>query len=134
MIAFPGTRVPVTTNSQKWSLATSIGSVLAAVAASSCCVGPVAFAMFSLGGAGLMMNLEPYRPIFMALTVVLLGFGFYRAYRRAPAPTRSESTECECVPPRRTMGRIVVWIATALVAGAWTAPYLSKFFATTEGG
>ena len=48
------------------------GAVLSAVAASACCIGPLAFAMLGLGGAGFLVAMEPYRPIFTTVTLGLL--------------------------------------------------------------
>ena len=63
--------------SRKWSLAASASSIVSAFIASICCVGPLVFALLGLGGAGLLVKFEPYRPYFVAVTVALLGTGFY---------------------------------------------------------
>ena len=65
-----------------WSVT---GAVLTAVAASACCVGPLILVALGVGvaWASRLSAFEPYRPLFIALTVGLLGFGFYRAYRPA---------------------------------------------------
>ncbi len=54
-----------------------IGAVLAAVAASACCLGPVVFTAVGSGAlAAASTKLTAVRPVFLALTVVLLGAGF----------------------------------------------------------
>ena len=41
---------------------TLVAAVLTAVAASACCVGPLIFAALGIGGAALLVAMEPYRP------------------------------------------------------------------------
>ncbi len=61
-----------------------IGAVFAAVAASACCLGPVVFTAIGSGAlAAASTKLAVVRPMFLGLTAVLLGFGFYRTYRAA---------------------------------------------------
>ena len=71
-----------TVGSDRATFAASAGSILSAFLASACCVGPLIFALLGLGGAGLLVKFEPYRPYFMAITFALLGTGFYFTYRR----------------------------------------------------
>ncbi len=110
------------------TLAASAGSILSAFLASACCVGPLIFALLGLGGAGLLVKFEPYRPYFMALTFGLLGTGFYFTYRRrrlAPVTVGADGAACDCPAPRTNrVGRIMLWVATALVAGFLVFPYL----------
>lgn len=105
------------------------GAVVAAFAASLCCLGPLLFAALGLGGAGLLLGLEAYRPYFAALTLALLGAGFYLAYRRprlAPAPADGSPT-CECALPRANrLGRALLWLTAAVVAGLLAFPYLAQ--------
>lgn len=111
------------------SVAASVGSILAAFIASACCVGPLAFALLGLGGAGLLLKFEPYRPYFIALTAALLGTGFYLTYREPIAIGRGEGDlDCACPAPRTNRaGRIMLWVATGLVAAFLTFPYVAAF-------
>ena len=117
------------------TLATSVGSILSAFLASACCVGPLVFALLGLGGAGLLVKFEPYRPYFMAVTFLLLGAGFYFTYRRprlaalGTIGTGTDGPACECPAPRTSrLGRIMLWVATVLVAGFLAFPYLVQVF------
>ncbi len=109
--------------------ATIGGAVAAAFASSLCCLGPLLFALLGLGGAGLIAKLEAYRPHFAVLTLALLGAGFYFTYRRpalAPA-TAAGGPACDCELPRANrLGRVALWIATALVAGFLAFPHLAQ--------
>ena len=44
------------------------GALLAALAASSCCIGPLVLAALGIGGAGAMSVLSAYRPYILILT------------------------------------------------------------------
>lgn len=59
-----------------------IGGVLAAVAASLCCVGPLVLLTLGMGGAWVsnLTALEPYRPIFIGVTLLFLGLAFRKLY------------------------------------------------------
>lgn len=61
---------------------TSLGSVLSALLASLCCIGPVVFALIGAGSLGFAAAFEPYRPYLLALTVLFLGTAFYFTYRK----------------------------------------------------
>lgn len=109
--------------------AASVGSVLSAFIASACCVGPLVFALLGLGGAGLLLKFEPYRPYFIAATVLLLGTGFYLTYRKpkAAAPEGAEGEACACPAPRTSRtGRVMLWVATVLVAVFLAFPYIAS--------
>lgn len=105
------------------------GAVAAAFASSICCLGPLLFAALGLGGAGLLVRLEAYRPYLAAFTLALLGAGFYLTYWRpglAP-PAASAAPACECALPRANrFGRVMLFVATALVAGLLAFPYLAR--------
>src|SRR6266478_8751131 len=62
----------------------SIGGILAALGAASCCVIP--FALFTVGVSGAWIGnltaLEPYQPFFAAVAFGFLGYGFYLVYRK----------------------------------------------------
>ncbi len=113
----------------RMSLAAGLSSVFTAFIASACCVGPLVFALLGLGGAGFLLQLEPYRPYFIGLTAVLLGTGFYLTYRKpnvAPAAEGAEGESCACPAPRASRaGRAVLWIATVLVVVAVAFPYIA---------
>ena len=100
---------------------TALASVVAAGVASACCIGPVAFVLLGVGAFGASLSaLEPYRPVLLGLTGVLLGGAFYAAYR----PTSNGDA---CSPAPRTRTRIAVWIAAALAVVLVTFPYYVEY-------
>ena len=104
----------------------SAGAVGSAVAASICCVGPLALAMLGLGGGALLLKLAPYRPYFLFATALLLGTAFYLTYRK--------SSRAECVPgetctrSRRRGQKAFLWIVTAFALLAAASPYIMEAF------
>ena len=100
------------------------GAILSAFLASACCIGPLVFALLGLGGAGLLLKFEPYRPYFIAVTLLLLGTGFYFTYRRPKVAAAGDA--CGCPAPRTNrLGRIMLWVSTVLVASFLLFPYLA---------
>jgi mercuric ion transport protein len=105
------------------------GAVLAALAASSCCIGPLILAALGIGGAGAFAVLAAYRPYILGVTAVLLAGGFYLTYRkpRAAAGAASVGDACGCEQPSPNAGRagkIGLWIATAMALVFAAAPNL----------
>ena len=100
-----------------------IASVVAATAASVCCIGPLIAAVLGAGAVGAASTkFEPYRPYFLALTAVLLGLGFVSAYRHEP-----ECADASCPPASRRTARTMLWIAVVLVVLLAGFPYYMKW-------
>ena len=61
---------------------------LAAILASTCCLGPLVLVALGFSGAwiGNLTALEPYRPIFIGAALVALFFAGRRVFRPAAAP------------------------------------------------
>jgi mercuric ion transport protein len=101
------------------------GGVLGAIAASSCCIVPLVLFSLGIGGAwiGNLTALAPYQPVFIAVTLGFLGYGFYRVYW---APRRACAGDAACARP--LPGRVVktaLWSATTLVVAALAFPYVA---------
>ncbi len=100
------------------------GSLLGALAASSCCVLPLALFSAGLGGAwiGAMTSLAPYQPLFVVPTLGLLGWGYWHAYRRPNLACASGA--CGHASSTR-MIRAMLWAASALLAVSLAFPYFA---------
>jgi mercuric ion transport protein len=101
------------------------GGVLAGIGASACCVGPFLLLSLGIGGAwiGHLTALEPYRPIFIGLTILFL----FLAFRKLYLVPQSCGVEDNCVAERTLrVQRILFWIfvplSLALAASPWLLP------------
>ncbi len=100
---------------------------LAAILASTCCLGPLILVALGLSGAWIanLTLLEPYRPFFIAGALVALFFAGRRIFR----PARSCQPDEVCAVPRtRRTYKIIFGIVSALVLVALVYPYLAKLF------
>jgi mercuric ion transport protein len=105
--------------------ATALGAVVSALLASVCCIGPLVLAALGLGGAGLVLRFEPYRPHLVALTLAILAVGFFVTYRR-PLSASANEADCACEHPRASrLGRIGLWVAAVLAVALLIFPYLA---------
>ena len=89
--------------------ALGLGAFAAAVG--GCCAAPWAVALLGVTGAVALARLTFLLPYALGGAAVLLGVAFWWAYRPLPACTGGT-----CVSTTRRSLRIVVWVATALVA------------------
>ncbi len=71
----------------------AIIGMMTAVAASLCCISPIIGAIIGIGSiASTFSWLEPYRPYLIILTVIVLGFAWYRSFKRKI----NHETDCNC--------------------------------------
>ena len=112
------------TSASKTTLAAA-GAVIAAVASTLCCAGPLVAVALGLSGAGLAATFEPLRPFFVAGTVVALAFGFV-VLRREDSRACEPGTLCASPIARRRM-KWALWIATIVAVPLLTFPWWSKF-------
>src|SRR6266851_2373305 len=91
------------------------GGLLGALAASSCCILPVA--LFSLGNSGAWIGnftrLAPYQPYFLAATFVFLGTAYWLVHR-ASKRACVDGAACARPSPNRRVKAVLV-VATILV-------------------
>jgi len=118
---------PTESSMRKAGLA-SVGGILAALGAASCCVVPFALFMLGISGAWIsnLTALEPYQPIFAAVTLGFLGYGFYLVYRK-PKVACAEDSYCAKPSSRRTT-KIGLWTATVVVIIALGFPKVAPLF------
>ena len=104
------------------------GGLLGALAASSCCILPLA--LFSLGVSGAWIGnftqLAAYQPYFIAATLAFLGYGYLVVYRTS---TRACTDGEACARP--LSNRIVktsLILATILVVAALGLDFIAPLF------
>ena len=107
---------------------TAAGSLIAAVLASSCCIGPLLLVTLGVSGAwiGNLSALEAYKPFFVLITIVFLTIGFWQVYIR-PKRVCLDGEVC-AHPFSDRLIKSVLWIATVLVLLAITIDYWAPLF------
>ena len=100
---------------------------LAAILASTCCLGPLVLVALGVSGAwiGNLTRLEPYRPFFIAGAFVALFFAGRQIFRPAQA---CQPGEVCAVPTNRRVYKIIFGVVSVLVLIALVFPYVVKFF------
>ena len=109
----------------QWGL---IAAITAAVAASVCCIGPLLLVGLGISGAWIsnLTAFEPYRPIFIALTFMFLGFAFYKVYRKPKTENCKPGSTC-ANPKKDKINKAVLWSITLLIVGMLVFPYLVPY-------
>lgn len=114
---------------QKTALST-VGSVVTAVVASLCCIGPAVLAIAGAGSLSAFSAFETYRPYFIGVTVLLLGSAFYLTYRKREVKCEDGSCKIQGAGKWNKLG---VWSAAIIAVLAISYPYLAaKPSATTN--
>ena len=95
---------------------------LAAVGASLCCVGPLLLLSLGVGGAwiGGLTALEPYRPVFIGITLLFLWLAFRRLYL---VPESCKQGALCANPAERRNQRILFWVVTVALGLLITFPW-----------
>ncbi len=94
------------------------GAAVTALFGTLCCAGSAVVALLGAGGALAAARLEPYRPYLLGVAVVMLAFGFWRAYRPAGGAGRTCSTRTG------RLVRVMLWCSTFLLIASVLAPRL----------
>ena len=104
-----------------------LASVLAAIGASVCCVGPLVLLMLGIGGAWVanLTALEPLRPWFIAATLLFLGLTFRRLYLQ-PQVCEPGSVCAEPIILKRQ--RAIFWVVALALLALLSVPWLAPFF------
>lgn len=107
-------------------------SILAALAASLCCITPLVALVAGVSGAVFSFSwLEPARPYLVSLSVVAIGFAWYRKIK-----TKNVSMDCACDDAQtgqtlnKTFWQSTTFLAIITITSALlvTFPYYSQVF------
>lgn len=100
---------------------------LAAILASTCCLGPLVLVGLGFSGAwiGNLTALEPYRPLFIGTALVAMFFAWRRIFRPM---TACKPGEVCAIAQVRTTYKLMFWIVAALVLVALGFPYVLPLF------
>ena len=107
------------------------GGLLAALAASSCCILPLV--LFSLGVSGAWIGnvtqLAPYQPCFIVATIALLGAGYWVVYRSSKLACDQGEACARPLPSQFVKAALIV--ATVLVIAALGFDFLAPLLLNT---
>jgi len=104
-----------------------IGSIFAGIAASTCCLGPLVLLTLGISGSwiGNLSAMEPYRPIFIGITLIFLGLTFRKLYM---TPQTCAIDKPCAQPANLRKQRIIFWLVSIFVlvvmSFPWYGPYL----------
>ena len=104
-----------------------IAAAAAAIGASLCCVAPLVLLTLGIGGTWIatLTALEPYRPIFIGMTLLFLGLAFRRLYLTpqvcAPGALCSDARTAK-------RQRLTFWITTVPLLGLLAVPWFAPLF------
>ncbi len=100
------------------------GSIVAAITASLCCIGPLVAVTLGAGGFAASAVFEKWRSVFLGVTFALLALAWYLTYRK-PKENCEEGAVCAAKPVAK-WNKVVLWFATAFVVAATAFPSLSS--------
>ena len=104
-----------------------IAGVIAGVTASVCCVGPLLLLTLGVSGSwiGNLSAMEPYRPIFIGITLLFLGLAYRKLYL---LPQRC-AVDAPCAQPASLhKQRIAFWLVTLIVISMIAFPWYAPLF------
>lgn len=100
------------------------GSILAAIAASLCCIGPLVAVALGATGFAAAALFEKWRTVFLGVTFGLLAVAWYLTYRK-PKEACGEGSACATKPVSK-WNKGILWFATAVVLITAAFPNLSS--------
>lgn len=111
-------------NSTSWPM---IGGTVAAIGASLCCVGPLILLLLGVSGAWIsgLTALEPYRPLFIIVVLMLFGFSGWQLFK----PPSQCQPDGACSAPIVRLRRQVIYgvtltIALIMISSPYWVPYI----------
>ncbi len=106
---------------------TVIAAALAAIGASLCCIGPLVLLALGIGGTWIstLTALEPYRPVFIGITLLFLFLAFRKLYL---LPRKCAPGDACALPGTLQRQRIIFWIVALILIALLTFPYYGLLF------
>lgn len=104
------------------------GGVIGALLASACCIVPLLLVTLGVSGAWIanLTALEPYKPYVAAVTLALIGLGFWRVYFQPKAECAADSY---CARPQSTLiTKSALWIGAIVTLLALTIDWWAHLF------
>ena len=103
------------------------GSLLGAMAMTSCCILPLVLVSFGVGGVWIaqLTALYAYKWYTFSIASAFIGYGFWTVHR-AETVTCDQGTACARPVNRRVM-KASLWLATAVTLIAIIFPYITPY-------
>ena len=99
-----------------------ITGVIAALAASSCCIPPLIAAIAGIGGASSSLSwMEPFRPYLIGVAIIAIGYAWFAHLK----PKKVDNCGCEIEPPKFYQKRSFLVGMTLFSIISITIPYYS---------
>jgi mercuric ion transport protein len=113
---------------RRWQRLMAAGGLLGALAASSCCILPLALFALGVSGAwiGNFTRLAAYQPYFLAATLACLGCGYWLVYRSSTRAC-ADSEACARPLPNRIIKTSLI-LATILAVTAVGLDFIAPLF------
>lgn len=108
------------------SKGTLIGGIIAGIAASTCCLGPLVLLTLGISGSwiGNLSAVEPFRPIFIGITLVFLGLAFRKLY----LVPQTCAVDAPCAQPANLRKqRIMFWVVSVFVLVIMSFPWYGAY-------
>ena len=99
------------------------GSVLSAITASLCCIGPLVAVIVGASGFAAAGLFAQWRPMFLTITALMLVAAWYLTYRH-PKPDDCSAEGCPQNPVAK-WNKVILWLATAFVIAIAAFPIYS---------
>lgn len=123
----PSSKEEIDMSKQKTASGALFAGGVAAILASTCCLGPLLLVMLGFSGAwiGKLRVMEPYSHYFIAVALVAMVFAYRRTYR--PAQDCKPGEVC-AIPQVRVSYKMIFWVVAALILLALGYPYVAPYF------
>jgi len=91
------------------------GGILAGIGASACCLLPLLLTMVGVSGAWMsnLRAMEVFKPYFIAIAIIALGYGFYQVYWKVPKDCAAGAACAKSLPSG--MVKLGLWSGAVII-------------------
>lgn len=106
-----------------------LGSLVAGIFTSVCCVAPLVLLMLGISGAWMsyLTIFEPYRTVFIIISVSLLLIAYKRIYTQESMGNCCNNENNCHRPETKTHYKVIFWITTFIIFSLILTPYLIPY-------
>jgi mercuric ion transport protein len=114
-------------DSERGAWASTMGSLVGALAMTSCCILPLVLVSFGVGGVWIaqLTALYAYKWYTFAFASAFIGYGFWKVHRAEQGECREGAT---CTRPvNRRIMKASLWLAAVVTTIAMIFPYITPY-------